>query len=123
MERGNSSESWTRFRSILRRMRASDPSARKSPASSIYTPPRPNQNPDQMPTAAAEPRTRTKRGMALVDQDLKEYRDLLPPPDHWEYGFDLKAMMGALFVGLIMTPASMYMSLVVGADIGSAAQW
>jgi hypothetical protein len=57
------------------------------------------------------------------DLELKEFRELMPAPDHWDDGFDLKAMIGALFVGLIMTPASMYMSLVVGADIGSAAQW
>jgi hypothetical protein len=57
------------------------------------------------------------------DAELKEFRDLLPPPDKWEEGFGLKAMIGAIFVGMIMTPASMYMSLVIGADIGQAAQW
>jgi hypothetical protein len=57
------------------------------------------------------------------DAELKEFRELMPAPDHWEDGFGVKAMLGGLFVGLIMTPASMYMSLVVGADIGSAAQW
>ncbi len=44
-------------------------------------------------------------------------------PDHWEDGFGIKAMIGGLFVGLIMTPASMYMNLVLGRDIGGAAQW
>ncbi len=57
------------------------------------------------------------------DAELKQFRELMPPPDHWEEGFGLKAMIGGLFVGLIMTPASMYMQLVVGADIGPAAQW
>ncbi len=57
------------------------------------------------------------------DKELREFRNLMPPPDHWEDGFGLKAMFGALFVGMIMTPASMYMGLVVGADIGTAAQW
>jgi hypothetical protein len=57
------------------------------------------------------------------DAELKQYRELMPPPDHWDEGFGLKAMIGGLFVGLIMTPASMYMQLVVGADIGPAAQW
>src|SRR3954447_26387262 len=57
------------------------------------------------------------------DRELAQYRDLMKPPDHWEDGFGLKAMIGGLFVGLIMTPASMYMQLVVGADIGPAAQW
>jgi hypothetical protein len=44
-------------------------------------------------------------------------------PDHWEEGFGIKSMIGGLFVGLIMTPASMYMNLVTGRDIGGAAQW
>src|SRR3954463_9635253 len=57
------------------------------------------------------------------DRELKEFRELMPPPDHWEEGFGVKAMIGAVFVGMVMTPASMYMNLVVGADIGSAAQW
>jgi hypothetical protein len=57
------------------------------------------------------------------DLELKQFRDLMPAPDHWEEGFGVKAMIGGLFVGLIMTPASMYMSLVMGGGIGSAAQW
>jgi hypothetical protein len=57
------------------------------------------------------------------DAELKQFRDLMPPPTQWDEGFGLKAMVGAIFVGMIMTPASMYMSLVIGADIGSAAQW
>src|SRR5947207_7581553 len=57
------------------------------------------------------------------DAELKQFRDLMPPPDRWDEGFGLKAMIGGLFVGLIMTPASLYMQLVVGADIGPAAQW
>lgn len=58
-----------------------------------------------------------------LDAELQRYRDLMKPPDTFEEGFGLKAMIGGLFVGLIMTPASMYMHLVVGGDIGSAAQW
>src|SRR5687768_7735148 len=46
-----------------------------------------------------------------------------PPEGGWQDGFGVKAMIGGLFVGMIMTPASMYMQLVVGADIGPAAQW
>jgi len=57
------------------------------------------------------------------DLELKQFRDLMPPPASWVDGFGVKAMIGGLFVGLIMTPASMYMHLVVGQDIGSAAQW
>lgn len=57
------------------------------------------------------------------DKELKEFRELMPPPDHWEDGFGFKAMIGAIFVGMIMTPASMYMGLVLGQGIGQAAQW
>src|SRR5436190_3608702 len=57
------------------------------------------------------------------DLELKEFRELMPRPDHWEEGFGVKAMIGAVFVGMVMTPASMYMNLVVGADMGPAAQW
>lgn len=48
---------------------------------------------------------------------------MMVAPDHWEEGFGIKSMIGGLFVGLIMTPASMYMNLVTGRDIGGAAQW
>ena len=57
------------------------------------------------------------------DAELKQFRELMTAPDHWEEGFGLKAMIGGLFVGLVMTPASMYMNLVTGRDIGGAAQW
>lgn len=57
------------------------------------------------------------------DKELQQFRDLMRTPDHWEDGFGIKAMLGAVFVGLIMTPASMYMQLVVGQDVGTAAQW
>ncbi|CAN5613860.1 peptide transporter [soil metagenome] len=59
------------------------------------------------------------------DAELAEYRKLMLAPDHWEEGFGIKAMIGGLFVGLIMTPASMYMGLVVGGSgaMGTAAQW
>jgi hypothetical protein len=57
------------------------------------------------------------------DAELKQFRELMLPPDHWDEGFGLKAIIGAVFVGLIMTPASMYMNLIVGGSIGGAAQW
>ena len=57
------------------------------------------------------------------DLELKEFRDLMKAPDRWEEGFGFKAVIGGLFVGIIMTPASMYMSLFMGTGIGQAAQW
>ena len=57
------------------------------------------------------------------DKELQEFRDLMKPPDTWVDAFNFKAIFGGLFVGLVMTPASMYMQLVTGSDIGPAAQW
>jgi hypothetical protein len=57
------------------------------------------------------------------DQELIQFRTLMLPPNTWESGFNLKTMIGGLFVGVVMAPASIYMSLVMGADIGPAAQW
>ncbi|MFN4242201.1 MAG: OPT/YSL family transporter [Tepidisphaerales bacterium] len=61
--------------------------------------------------------------MKKEDRELQEFRDLMPVPDQWEDAFGLKAIVGGLFVGMIMTPASMYMNLVMGGSVGSAAQW
>src|SRR5438552_1314762 len=37
------------------------------------------------------------------DLELKQFRDLLPPPEHWEDGFGVKAMIGGLVVGQILS--------------------
>ena len=58
-----------------------------------------------------------------MDKELQEYRDLLPPPDHFEEGFDLKTVIGAVFIGFLMMPGSMYLQLVIGTGIGPAARW
>ncbi|BBO86606.1 peptide transporter [Desulfosarcina ovata] len=58
-----------------------------------------------------------------MDKELQEYRDLLPPPDHFEEGFDLKTVIGAIFIGFLMMPGSMYLQLVIGTGIGPAARW
>jgi len=57
------------------------------------------------------------------DKELKEYRDLLKVPDHFEEGFDWKAIVGAIFIGFLMMPGSMYLQLVIGTGIGPAARW
>ena len=57
------------------------------------------------------------------DKELKEYRDLLPAPDHFEEGFDWKTVIGAIFIGFLMMPGSMYLQLVIGQGIGPAARW
>ncbi|WP_028585398.1 hypothetical protein [Desulfogranum mediterraneum] len=57
------------------------------------------------------------------DKELQEYRDLLKTPEHFEEGFDWKTVVGAVFIGFLMMPGSMYLQLVIGAGIGPAARW
>jgi len=57
------------------------------------------------------------------DKELQEYRDLLPQPTHFEEGFDWKTIVGAVFIGFLMMPGSMYLQLVIGSGIGPAARW
>jgi hypothetical protein len=57
------------------------------------------------------------------DKELAEYRDLLQAPSHFEEGFDWKTIVGAVFIGFLMMPGSMYLQLVIGTGIGPAARW
>lgn len=57
------------------------------------------------------------------DRELKEYRDLLKPPEKFEEGFGWKSIVGAILIGFLMMPGSMYLGLVVGTGIGPAARW
>jgi hypothetical protein len=57
------------------------------------------------------------------DKELQEYRDLLQTPDRFEEGFDWKTFVGAIFIGFLMMPGSMYLQLVIGSGIGPAARW
>ncbi len=59
----------------------------------------------------------------LHDKELAQYRDLVQAPSTFEDGFGWRTVLGAVFVGLVMLPASMYMSLMVGESIGPAAKW
>lgn len=59
----------------------------------------------------------------IEDRELKEYRDLLKPPSSFEEGFDWKTVVGAVFIGFLMMPGSMYLQLVIGTGIGPAARW
>ena len=56
-------------------------------------------------------------------EEVKEYRDLLEPPDRFDEGFTMRTIIGVLFISLIMTPGEMYLGLVTGGGIGAAAQW
>jgi hypothetical protein len=57
------------------------------------------------------------------DKELKEYRDLLQAPEKFEDGFGWKSVIGAIFIGFLMMPGSMYLGLVIGTGIGPAARW
>ncbi len=57
------------------------------------------------------------------DQEFKEFRDLMETPEKFEDGFGWGSVFMAFFVGLLMVPAQMYMQLVAGIHMGSAAQW
>ena len=45
------------------------------------------------------------------------------PEMRFEDGFSIRTMIGAVFVGLVMMPGTIYLSLVAGAGLGPAAQW
>jgi len=57
------------------------------------------------------------------DREFQEFRNLMTRPDVFEEGFGWRTVTMALFVGLLMTPAQMYMQLVAGVEMGPAAQW
>jgi hypothetical protein len=64
--------------------------------------------------------------MSRMEQlELDRYRNLMSPPSVYEDGFTWKTAVGALFLGFVMMPASMYLALFAGsgAHIGAAARW
>lgn len=59
------------------------------------------------------------------DKELEDYRGLMTPPEKFADGFTWKTVVGAFFLGALMMPASMYLSLVVGlgGHIDQAGRW
>lgn len=57
------------------------------------------------------------------EQELAEYRELMEAPDTFVDGFDWKTVVGALFIGFVMMPGSIYLGLVAGQSMGPAAEW
>lgn len=57
------------------------------------------------------------------DEEFREFRDLMTTPDDFEDGFGWGTVIMAFFVGLLMVPAQMYLQLVAGMSLGSAAEW
>ncbi len=58
-----------------------------------------------------------------ADRELEQYRKLMQPPEEFSEGFGWKTIVGAFFLGIIMMPGSMYLTLFAGQDIAPAAQW
>ena len=54
------------------------------------------------------------------DKEFQEFRDMMKRPDTFEEGFNRGTILMGLFVGLVMAPASVYMSLVAGLSMGGA---
>ena len=57
------------------------------------------------------------------DEDLEQYRSLMERPETFEEGFTYRTVIGAFFVGFIMMPGAIYMGLIAGVSLGSAAEW
>ncbi|MHC4885854.1 MAG: peptide transporter [Planctomycetota bacterium] len=57
------------------------------------------------------------------DKELATYRNLIEKPSTFEEGFGLNTIIGALFLGFLITPGSLYIYLVAGEGIGPAARW
>ncbi len=61
----------------------------------------------------------------LQERELEKYRGLMSPPEVFADGFNWRTVIGAIFLGFIMMPGSMYLALVVGniGSIATASQW
>jgi hypothetical protein len=58
-----------------------------------------------------------------ADRELEQYRRLMEPPTQFADGFNLKSVIGCIFIGMVMMPASMYLGLLAGGDLSGAARW
>ena len=61
--------------------------------------------------------------MEQLDQELELYRGLMDQPESYEDGFDYKTIIGALFLGFVMMPGAIYLGLLAGQTIATAAEW
>lgn len=57
------------------------------------------------------------------NQEIEDYRNLLETPSEFEDGFTKPAILGVLFVAFVMIPGNMYLNLMVGGNLGAAAEW
>ena len=68
-------------------------------------------------------RKTTKAQTDRIDRDLQQYRDLLEAPTEFRNGFGWTTVCGVLFCGLVMIPGSIYLTLMTGGSMASAATW
>lgn len=61
--------------------------------------------------------------MAKIDAEMERYRTLMTPPGTWSEGFSLGSVVGVVLIALILIPGALYMQLLAGQGVGSAAQW
>jgi hypothetical protein len=57
------------------------------------------------------------------NDEVEEYRALIEPPAQFSDGFGWTTVLGILFCGLVMMPGGIYLGLMTGTGIGSAASW
>ncbi|MBN1669849.1 MAG: peptide transporter [Kiritimatiellae bacterium] len=64
-------------------------------------------------------------GRTSQDKELEQYRRLMEPPEEFSEGFSWKTIVGAIFLGMLIMPGSMYLALVVGPEgnMANAARW
>ena len=58
-----------------------------------------------------------------IDKELEQYRNLLDTPTEYRDGFGWTTVIGIIFCGLVMMPGSIYLGLMTGGDMTSAATW
>jgi hypothetical protein len=61
--------------------------------------------------------------MRKPDRDIEAYRGLMEVPSTYDEGFSWSALLGAVFIAVVMIPGAIYMGLMQGDGVGSAAQW
>ena len=59
----------------------------------------------------------------VKDKELELYRNLLETPTEFKDGFGWNTVAGIVFCGLVMLPGSIYLGLMTGGSLGSAATW
>ena len=59
----------------------------------------------------------------IRDEELERYRTLLEPPEEFKDGFGWTTVIGIFFCGLVMMPGGIYLGLMTGGNLGTAAAW